>query len=322
MTEYDLTEIPIKSSAKIFRFLNYFLEKKNLDPKYFENNLDRFSEEELFFLFKYASKYFEYKEGGFLFNWVKEIDYLYGFEDSKDYLAEIISNANQLITIVTDREIVKFIEKEYLHFRKSKADYFKFNFSNPIPQNIQVETNSYPIQSYRRIPLYVEQERFNNFKEEFFKNFEICLDKQFIENLFNNTFDYPNNPQKLQFLYLDTTKQSALNEAFMIVCKLYKEKILSRYSNKKQLDRDKSIEKINKQIVEKVTEKTEGKDSYSLDRAKILLKQLAIPKKVDRIHFMIAMYNSFPEIRKSYKNSKHKNLNEFFTQRIKNIKKA
>ncbi|WBV55920.1 hypothetical protein PFY10_17055 [Chryseobacterium daecheongense] len=174
MTEYDLTEIPIKSSVKIFRFLNYFLEKKNLDPAYFESNLNKFSEEELFFLFKYASKYFEYNEGSFLFNWVKEINYLYGFEDSKDYLAEIISNADQLITIITDREILKFLEKEYIHFKKSKEAYFKFDFIEPVKQNIGIEVKKYALKRYDRIPLYVNEERFNSFKEDFL-NFVIFI---------------------------------------------------------------------------------------------------------------------------------------------------
>lgn len=215
------------------------------------------------------------------------------------------------------------MEKEYIHFKKSKEAYFKFDFIEPVKQNIEIEVKKYALKRYDRIPLYVNDERFNSFKEDFLKFFEFCLDKHSVKKLFDNTFDYPTNSQKLQFLHLEATKQAALNEAFMKTCKLYKEKILPRYSNEKHLGRDKSIEEINREIVEKVTKRTEERDSFPWITAKNILKhRLAIPKKVDRIHFMIAMYNSFPEIRKSYKNSKHKNLNEFFRQRIKNIKKA
>lgn len=324
MQKHDITKLSIKSASRIFRFLNFLLEKKNLDPLYFENSLKKFSEEELFFLFEYSSKYFEYKEGSFLYNWVKEVNHIYGYEDAKDYLAEIISNAGQIITIVTNIETLDSLEKGYFYFKKSKEAYFKFDFSEPIIQDIEVETNIYPLKSYKRIPLYVEEKRFNNFKEEFYRLFNICLDKHSIEKLFENTFDYPANPQNLQFLYLDISKskQSVLNEAIKEVSKLYKEKILPRYNNPKQIERDKTIEKTNAKIVKKITNRIEGDNQFSSHRAKILLKQLATPKKIDRTHFMIAMYNSFPEIRESFKKSKCKSFKEFFAQRIKNMKKA
>ncbi|WP_374465640.1 hypothetical protein [Chryseobacterium sp.] len=315
MSKHDITQIPIKSAVKIFTFLDQFLEEENLDPKYFEDCMKNFTSEEQYFIFVYASKYFDYKEGNFIHKWAENIVYSYGFDEVKDYLSMILTNAEKLLKKV-NTESTRFKEIDYLNAAATKTKESDFithlATSQPLKQKITLKLkkgeNINDFKVHSRIPLYIDKTVRLSFRNDMHNILKGILDYELIDKLFYNAFEFPANIYELQFLHLNVGRKSDLESCVNILYKTYKDKILQHRTY------DSYITKYNKKV--DTTPKRTGYYSY-LNPKKIA------PPKILRYHFMIALYNAFPYIRESVSESIEKDstktIESCLTQKIKNL---
>jgi|GEM_PF-3505006 len=307
MSKHQLSQISIKSVIKIFTFLDYFLEEESLNPQYFKDNMEKFTFQERYFLYLYASEYFSDNNDSFLNQWMNNIASNNGIDVTVDYLTLIDNNAKSLRKITNDQKL-KTVEKEFLNLKQTIDDENKYIIEKTIP--IFEEDNG-DFRTYQKIPLYVSHEHRENFKNFFFKTLKDSLDSGSIEKLYFNTFEFTGNITELKLLYLRVDQKSLLEQAFKIITNQYKEDILERMKAK-------YIDKINSKIEERLANAT-------VVRKRFIPKKLRYTK-VTRIHFMKALYNAFPHIRNAYDKSLITNpslsLDHFLTTRIKNLKKA
>lgn len=315
MSKHDITQIPIKSAVKIFAFLDQFLEEENLDPKYFEDCMKSFTSEEQYFIFVYASKYFDYREGNFIHKWVENIVNSYGFDEVKDYLSMILTNAEKVLKKV-NTETTRFKEIDYLNavLTKSKESGLTSHTatSRPLRQKITLKLkkgeNVNDFKAHTRIPLYIDKRVQLSFKDDMHNILKDIMDYELIDKLFYNTFEFPANTYELQFLYLSVGRKSNLEACINTLYKTYKDKIL------KHRTYESYVVKYNKKI--------DAKPKKTGDLIYLNPKKIA-PPEILRYHFMVALYNAFPYIRESISESIEKDstktIESCLTQKIKNL---
>src|SRR5690554_2341742 len=104
---FDLSDIPIKSAVKVFEFLDTLLEKEDLSPDYFREKINKFSIEEKYFIYLYASKYYTIRgeRVSYLDKWIKKIEEKYSLDDASEYLSKINENAPKILKITNDKKI-------------------------------------------------------------------------------------------------------------------------------------------------------------------------------------------------------------------------
>lgn len=327
MKEYNLTDIPIESAAKIFRFLNYFLKKKNLDPEYLKINLKKFTYEEQYFLCKYALEYYSLEDGTYLDKWMREqVSLLGGYDESRSLITEIVNNVKEIKSIFNFKNR-GIIEKNFATSRIIKQANATYLPAHGVEQKIKIVTkknltNIRPrkriaimrtYRSYKRIPLYcVGKELFEKFKAQFFDNLKMCLDHESTEKLFYNTFEFQGNPHHLQLLNLKVAKKSQLEIAIGALTKSYKEIISDHVGLDSYIKYNKSVD--------------ERRKSVNRLKRKFIPKKLGQPIEIQRIHFMRAMYNGFTYLREAYHkdllNNPALDLDSFLRKRLKNTSNA
>ena len=307
MSEHQLSQISIKSAIKIFTFLDCFLEEEGLNPQYFKDSIEKFTFQERYFLYSYASEYFSDSYDSFLNKWINNIASNNGIDVTVDYLTQINNNAKSLRKIINDQKL-KIVEKEFLNLKQTIDDENRYIFEKAI---FIFDNDDGNFRTFQRIPLYVSSEHRANFKKFFFEALKDSLDSDSIEKLYYNTFEFNGNISELKLLYLRVDQKSLLDQAFKIITIKYKEDILERMKAK-------YIEEINSKIEERLTNAT-------ADRKKFIPKKIKYTI-VTRLHFMKAFYNAFPHIRNAYEKAliinPSQSLDHFLTIRIKNFKNA
>lgn len=305
--KYDISDIPPTSAIKIFTFLDKLLEEENLNPDYFRENGGSFSFQERYFLYLYASIYFSDKPDSFLNQWIGKVIADYGIDLVSDRMTIIVNNAKALRKI-TNLQKLKALEKEFQNYNQTKEDEAKYALERTIPI---FENNPEEFRAFQKIPLYVSNKRINEFRKFFFENFEESLDLESLEKLFLNTFEFGRNITDLQLLYLSIDQKAIFEQALMNLNRYYKINILDHM-------KDQYIDKINAKIEKQIL-------TASTIRKRFLPKKLKYTI-VTRLHFMKAMYNSFPYIRNAYQkaliNNPSLQIDNFLNQKIKNFKSA
>ncbi|MDG3582959.1 hypothetical protein [Galbibacter pacificus] len=298
------------------------MEEENLASDYFKNNLHKFTVGEKYFLFLYASKYFSLDKESFLDLWLTQIYHDYSTDDTSEYLSKIARNAEKILK-TTNSENIRLLSKEFSAIlgisEKEKENritseiplrFFGKNEKNETEETEETEKEEINFRIYNRIPLHVDKEHREKFRNDFFNELNDCLDYPSIEQLFYNTFEtYSNNLVELKLLYLHVESKSLLEQAIRRVIKSYRENVSDHLKKKDYFG----------EINETIDEKLSSSSSF--------LKKLQPKKykyqKVTRYHFMIALYNAFPYIREGYQKaveeSPSKTHEEFLKERMKNI---
>ena len=325
--KYDISDIPPKSVAKIFTFLDQLLEEENLNPEYLRTHLENFSFEERYFVCLYALRYFSLEPDTYLDKWLREkISILGNYDESQSFISAIINNVKEVKSIFNfkNRAIIEKNLATSKIIKNSNASYLP---TNGVEQKIDIAIEGdlekmRPRQRiairrnyrrYKRIPLYyIENKLFDKFKIQFFDALKMCLDYNSTEKLFYNTFEFHGNYHYLQLLNLKVSKKSLLESAIAIINTKYKETVSDHLKFDNYRKHNQSVNKKRK--------------SASRLRNKFVPKKLGKPVEIQRLHFITAMYNAFPYLREAYQKDLSKNptllLDTFLKKRLKNIPSA
>jgi hypothetical protein len=296
-----ITDLSPESASKVFQFLHIFLEEKQLDVDYFKEELPKFTLEQQYFIFVYAKSYFINSEGGYLDRLLKRQERIYTDEETSqkflEYASLITKNASKIFNIIDSNQL-KVIEKKMKGFianNNAKEDFITKLATKPC--------------NYR-IPLYIKYEKidkediekkrstheissvFNNFKEDVFNILKPILNPDQIEQFFYNSFAFHSNVYPIELLHFEITSKEIFNSCVRQLNKTYKNDVLPH------------VEK----YTEDYNEKYNKRDKFN---------------SVNRVEFMIVMYNTFPQIRDSYllylQKDPSRSLIDFLNTQISNI---
>lgn len=319
----EFTDLPPERAVAIFSFI-YELEEKNLDLEFFKMKIKEFTFEEQYFITKYTLGYFKCSEENYLSKKLKKIKHEFDFELCKDLLAKISNNAEtlnkEIKLLQNDIEKKAYVTKQ--NRLNSERGYFDYPMKKePLLQDFKLTDKD---RKFDKIPLLIYTKNIKRFKEIFFKSLEPCLNKNEIESFFYNTFEHKTKGE-IRLLDLEVANKQLLESCMREIINKYKTIVLYDYNNDYIIPTNNKLETqlnvVSRKRIE-LLEESHPNEEIEEFRKKLNPKQLG-KIKVDRSHFMRAMYNAFPYIRTSsekyLKQNPSKNLEDFFKQKIKNI---
>jgi hypothetical protein len=213
-TSIKLTDLPLESVSKVFKFLEEFLKTDCLDLDVFENKIKKFNILEQYFICEYGEEYYSEQR---LRLWIKDFTKHQGIDD--DVLGLIRENGQNFILGIKGMKN---------SLRRLVADYKRKNIIfKDLAETFEEEINNY------RLPLYFvpqTQENYEKrgkilainkitFKKEVHAIFSDVFTEQEIKWFFINSFDFNTNPYPVNLLYMEV--QENLDDFYNRIHQLY-----------------------------------------------------------------------------------------------------
>ncbi len=306
MTKYtrtnpSITDIEPIYAQKVFQFLNIWFNKEKVSVKFLKENLNKFDRGQQYFIVKYGQSYFDTENpSSFIVNRLEEMESSFedivDQEDSENQYEEFLSHKNILVDNVLEsleylRTIKPSVYQDYRYYKKH-------SLPKSLWQGVQSSINF-------KIPVYFNQ---TDFKDCVFEKLAPFYTNKQIDDFYNNSFRHT----------VDTFPPKLLNLLIKNSGDLYKA-IYDIYDF-----RLKEVSFRLKVAVENFNAK--NKDKRKRTENELRKKFIADLKfqKLKKYQVMYVMYNSFPQIRNTYRYSSAQNpeqtLESYLNTKSRNIK--
>ena len=318
----DITDLSPESASKVFQFLHTLLVDHSLDLNYFKHIISKSDIGEQYFILKYAKLYFSHDPDSYLNNWLKKLDVENQIIEDNNSFELIITNISIILNYIENNE--KTIERQYKFCKKNEFDYSNLNvirYKIPL-RSLTIKTQFDGNLRAFETPIFIgktDEERtkkenyiiekpsdyFLEFKSNVFRILANIFDESQIEKLFYNSFSLQRSDKDPNCLNLEFKDSKILYDAFFEIYQTYNSEKNSGLRVKQILEQrkqNKEIKRTRKKFVAKLSN-----------------------NKITKLDIMKIMYNSFPQIRDTYKSFAKKNpstdLNKYLLTKSRNIKK-
>ncbi|MBF2707428.1 hypothetical protein [Flavobacterium soyangense] len=327
MPKYDrikleLTDLSPKSASMVFEFLHILLEEHLLDLNYFKDSISNYSIREQYFIFKYAKSYFGYNSNSYLYDWLKKQGIDNQTNDENKILDLINTNSSNILNYIENNE--KTTERRFKFYKKNESNYLiggEIRYKIPLRSlttKVQLDENPEFLEKLKlidkkkndefKIENYLVEKAsdyFLEFKSEVFRLLTGLFDKNQVKELFYNSFSTGNNTNPI-CLNIEFKNSAELYNAFFEIYELY--------------NSEKNSSLRSKQIIE------HKKQTKEIKKVRKGFKTKPSNKKITKLDIMKVMYNSFPQIRDSYKDFVARNpstdLDKYLLTKSRNIRKS
>ena len=342
-----ISNLPLESAFTVFSFLKELLEEHLLKQQVLQKRLPSFTPGERYFIVHLIKQYYDrFNPKSYINGWLKNRE-----RNSSDHteftLMKIKLEINSEGLLNYCNSIEETLKRR---FRHQLIHYPRFK-EFPTPEQItSVNEVAYSIKSYKeenkpksftvidneyvRLPVFNNDKPFIRFVRQ---ELSVVLPEEHIKQFINNTFyiTAKNTFNPLRYLYLEIDNSGVFYECIFNIYKRYNSDIkkdINDRDNKRMLNRKlraeakkaKSLEDYEKRLRSFTLIKFSEKEIKENQVYDFITSFSNKPIKATRFDFMCALYFSFPHIRDSFQNEKHKNpdllLYDYLSTKSRNIK--